>query len=54
MLQMLQQILQSLLEFLTDFILIHPRIFCSIIGVFGALLLIAFVVVINMLGGGTY
>lgn len=51
---MLQQILQSLLKFMTDFISSHPRISCSIIGLLGALLLVAFVVAINLLGGGIY
>lgn len=51
---MLQQTLQSLLKFMTDFITKHPRISCSIIGVLGALALIAFVVAINFLGGGIY
>lgn len=51
---MLQQMLQSLLKFLTDFISNHPRISCSILGVLGALALLAFVVAINLLGGGIY
>ena len=51
---MLQQTLQSLLKFMTDFISKHPRIFCSIFGVLAALALIAFVVAINLLGGGIY
>ncbi len=51
---MLQQILQSLLNFMADFIAKHPRISCSIIGVLGALALIAFVVAINLIGGGIY
>lgn len=54
MLLVLQQILQSLLKFMTDFISSHPRISCSIIGVLGALVLIAFVVAINLIGGGIY
>ena len=51
---MLQQILQSLLKFMSDFISHHPRISCSIIGVLFALAMIAFVVAINLLGGGIY
>lgn len=51
---MLQQTLQSLIKFFSDFISNHPRISCSIIGVLGALALIAFVVAINLLGGGMY
>ena len=50
----IQQTLQSLLKFMTDFISNHPRISCSIIGVLGALVLISFVVAINLLGGGIY
>ncbi len=51
---MLQQILQSLLNFMVDFIAKHPRISCSIIGVLVSLALIAFVVAINLIGGGIY
>ena len=50
----IQETLQSLLKFVADFIANHPRISCSIIGVLGALFLIAFVVAINLLGGGIY
>ena len=39
---MLQQTLQSLLKFISDFISNHPRISCSIIGVLCALAMIAF------------
>ena len=51
---MLQQILQSLLKFMSDFVSNHPRISCSILGVVAALAMIAFVVAINLIGGGIY
>lgn len=54
MILVIQQTLQSLLKFMSDFISNHPRISCSIIGVLGALALLAFVVAINLLGGGIY
>lgn len=51
---MIQQTLQSLVKFMSEFISNHPRISCSILGVLAALAMIAFVVAINLLGGGIY
>lgn len=51
---MLQQMLQSLLKFLTEFVATYPRISYSIFGVLCALGLIAFVVAINLIGGGNH
>lgn len=46
---MLKKTLEALVNFLCEFVLAHPRIVCSIIGVLGALALIAAVVSINLL-----
>ena len=49
---MFQKALQAIVEFLCNFVIAHPRIMTSIIGVLGALALIAVVVSINLLIGG--
>ena len=52
MLPMLKKALEAMVNFLCEFIIGHPRVMTSIIGVFGALALIACVVAINLLLGG--
>lgn len=49
---MLQKMLEALTSFLCEFVIAHPRVICSIVGVLGALALIAAVVSINILIGG--
>lgn len=49
---MLQKILDTLIEYFGGFIIAHPRLFCTIIGILGALALIACVLSINILLGG--
>lgn len=46
---MLQKTLEALVNFLCEFVLAHPRIVCSVVGVLGALALIACVVCFNIL-----
>lgn len=46
---MLKKTLEALISFLSEFVIAHPRVVCSIIGVLGALALIAAVVSINIL-----
>lgn len=49
---MLQKALEAIVNFFCQFIIDHPRTMTSIIGVLGALALIACVVAINLLIGG--
>lgn len=49
---MLRKALEALTSFLCEFVIAHPRVICSILGVLGALALIACVVSINILFGG--
>lgn len=49
---MLQKVLEALTNFLCEFVIAHPRVICSIVGVLGALALIAAVVSINIMIGG--
>ena len=46
---MFKKTLEVLVNFLCQFVIDHPRIVCSIVGVLGALALIACVVSINIL-----
>lgn len=46
---MLQKALQAMVDFLCNFVILHPRIICSILGCLGALALIAIVAAINIL-----
>lgn len=46
---MLKKALEALTSFLSEFVIAHPRVVCSIVGVLGALALIAAVVSINIL-----
>ena len=52
---MLQKALEALINFFCQFVIDHPRIMTSIIGILAALALIACVVAINLLiGGGNF
>jgi hypothetical protein len=46
---LLKKTLEALTSFLSEFVVAHPRVVCSIVGVLGALALIAAVVSINLL-----
>uniref|UniRef100_A0AAU8B9W0 Uncharacterized protein n=1 Tax=Dulem virus 194 TaxID=3145671 RepID=A0AAU8B9W0_9VIRU len=49
---MLQKALQALVLFLSEFVINHPRVVWSIVGVLCAVALLACVVSINLLIGG--
>ena len=46
---MFQKALEALIDFLCEFVIAHPRVICSILGVLGAVALIAAVVSFNIL-----
>ena len=49
---MLQKAMEALINFVCEFVIAHPRIMSSIIGVLAAIALIACVVAFNLLNGG--
>lgn len=49
---MFQKALQAIVEFLCNFVIGHPRIVSSIVGVLAAAAMIAAVVAMNLLNGG--